>query len=178
MKKTFENYDKLTAGDVIKDKLKVFGLGIAGSIVCAIPYFVLLQFNVSSIALFILSGIGAMIFYAVFGKKDGRNVWDHLILIASTLIGSFIAFCTAYITHYAPLWTLEGHEDFSNFQKLWFALSHARVDYFEKGKLITDGGSFSIWTTLIAAFVFAIIGMYIAFIFVLISNNDKKKGKK
>lgn len=175
MKKTYENYDKLTAGDVIVDKLKVFGLGIAGAILCSIPYFVLLSLNISSIALFILTGMGATVFYAALGKKDGKNIFDHLILIIATLIATFLVFCISYLTHYAPMWTLDGREDMTSFEKLAYALTHAKFDYFEGGKLVTDSGTFSVFTMIIAAVIFAIVGIYIAFIFVAISNKKEKK---
>lgn len=179
MKKTFENYDKLTAGEKVAGKLKFAGWAILGALVGALPYFVLLQFGISSVFLYVLCGMGAMTFYAAFGKGNGKSFIDRTIVLISNLIGTFIAFCTTYITHYAPMWTLDGREDLSNVEKLFFELGHAHVDRIENGRLITDGGSFSFWTVLIAAGIFAVIGMYVALIFVLVSSrDDKKKGKK
>ena len=180
MSKTFEDYDKRTVGDVFAEKLKVLGLGLAGALVGGIPYFVLQLFKINSTAMLFMCGACAMIFFAAFGKSEVRKIVDRLILIVCAVFGSAVTIITLLLTVTLPPWNSPIESVTTPFQKLVYLFKHSRPDTIEDGKIFIDAyGNFSIWTVLIAGAIFAVVGMYIAFVFVVISRNgDNKKRKK
>ncbi len=174
MGKSFEDYDKITIGDRFAEKSKVFGLGFLGGVVGCLPYVILLTFGISSQIMYLISGACAMTFYAAFGKFDGRKFIDHVILVLTAILTSFLSQCFVYVTHYAAMWEIEGRE-MNNVQKLFYAIRHAHVDRIEGVKIVLEDGMFSLYSMFIIAEIISIIGLYIAFIFVAISRDGKKK---
>lgn len=176
MGKTFENYDKRTFKDVMVEFLKAFGWGLLGAIIGAIPYFVLHFVGYNSVLLFMLCGAGAMVFYAAFGKSEVRRAGELIALVLSTLVGAFVTLCTYLLTTTLPSWNCPDENATGVFSKLAYLFSHSRPDTIRDGKVLIDAyGSFSIWTVLISAFIFSLIGLFVAFIFVVISRNRKSK---
>ena len=76
----------------------------------------------------------------------------------ATVITNFM--CT--LIHYAPQMADIETRPMSNLGKAVYIYTHARLDTFSKEGLITDGGTFSIYTILFASIFFAIVGIYVA----------------
>lgn len=110
-------------------------------------------------------------------------------MVISMFLGLFAAQFVSYMLHYAPQWNLDGKE-MNVFQKTVFA--YFRYTGFDSMKInenrlyfVTDGGTLSVYTVLIAALIMAVIGMYGAFIFMHIgekrdaqNESGRKKGKR
>ncbi|MBP1587116.1 MAG: hypothetical protein ILO53_01780 [Clostridia bacterium] len=166
MPSKFDNYDKETASVKVIRFLKYFGIALGGGLVGALPYVVLqCALSVSSVFTMIFCGGGAMAFLAAFGRSRLSKVSDHIIVVLSTLLASFIANFACILIHFAPQFDVEGRK-MNVFQKAFFLLFHSKPDEITGQGLVTDGGSFSIYTILIASAVFAILGAYVVFLII------------
>lgn len=163
MAKSFENYEKETAGDKFKYWLRLTGIALAGALVGALPYAGLLcVLGVSSQAVMLLCGAGAVAFYVAIGNGKLNRFGAHAVLVPTTLVATVITNFMCTLIHYAPQMADIETRPMSNLGKTFYIYTHARLDTFSKEGLITDGGTFSIYTILFASIFFAIVGLYVA----------------
>jgi prolipoprotein diacylglyceryltransferase len=163
MAKSFENYEKETAGDKVKYWLKLVGIAFAGALVGALPYATLLcAMGVNSQAVMLLCGAGAVVFYIALGHGRLNRFGAHAVLVPTTLAATVITNFMCTLIHYAPQMADIETRPMSNLGKAVYIYTHARLDTFSKEGLITDGGTFSIYTILFASVFFAIVGIYVA----------------
>ena len=178
MGKSYQDYDKVTVSGRLLSLLRVFVLGVLGTLVGTLPAIILLCFfDINAGLLYLLTGCGCMIFYGTFLKKEDRWWPDHIVLILSLGIGVYVSQFVTYMLHYAPLWDLEGRE-MNRFQKALFAyFSHVKFDQLTLHGIITNDGALSVYTVLFTSLVTALIGMYATFLFIL-ANDRPGKSKK
>ena len=167
MPSKYDNYEKETASEKFVRFLKYFAIALGGGLVGALPYVVIqCAFSVSSVVTMVFCGGGAVAFLAGFAKSSLSKASDHIIIVLTTLISSFIANFLCILIHFAPRFDIDGRK-MNVFQKALFLLFHSRPDELTAQGLMTDGGSFSIYTILIASAVFAILGAYAVFLILL-----------
>lgn len=172
MSKSYEDYDKTTAGDRFAAGAKVFGLSLTGALVgCVIPFFLLCVFDIASAPLYVLAGCGAMIFYGIFISKDARRWYDHFLLILSVALGTFFVQFLTHVVYYSSLWEIEGRTMGALSKAVYMYFTHPFFDEITSKGIVTDSGSLSVYTFLIISFVCAVIGLYVTFLFVLASDN-------
>ena len=179
MSKSYQDYDKITASERILSLLRVFVLGVLGTLVGTLPAIILLCFfDINAGLLYLLTGCGCMLFYSMFLKKENRWWPDHIILPISLTIGVYISQFVTYMLHYAPMWNLEGQE-MNRFQKALFAyFKHAKFDQLTLHGIITDDGAFSVYTVFFTSLAVALVGMYATFLFVLANDREETSGKE
>lgn len=180
MGKSYQDYDKTTASDRILSLLRVFVLGVLGSLVGTLPAIIVICFfSINAGLFYLLTGCGCMVFYGTFFKKENRWWPDHIVLVLALFAGTFLSQFVTHILHYAPMWELQGRE-MNRFQKAFFV--YFQNGYFDQltreGNIITRDGGFSVYTVLIMYFVIALIGMYATFLFVLASDREGQPKKK
>jgi len=177
MARSFEDYDKVTVGDTFAAGAKVFGLTLAGALVgCVVPFFLLCAFDIVSAFLYILAGCSAMIFYGIFITKEARRWYDHLLLILSVGLATFFSQFLTHVVYYSSKWDIEGLSLGPLRKAVYIYFTHPVLDEITSKGIITDSGSLSVYTFLIISLVCAIVGIYVAFLFVLAS--DKNDGSK
>ena len=178
MSKSFENYDKVTAKDKAAVAARAFGLGFIGALIgCVLPVVLLCMFDIASAPMYAFAGCGAMVFYGVFLPEDERRWYDHISLIVSASLATFMAQFFTHVAYYSALWSLEGTE-MNAFQKATYVFfSKPAFNKITSEGIISDSGSLSVYTIYLISLVFVIIGMYIAYLFVLASDKEEKKKK-
>jgi putative flippase GtrA len=179
MGKSYLDYDKVTWKDVVLRYLKVCGLALGGALVGCIPVIVVINFfDWESYLLYFLAGVGAMIFYGIFFQKEDRRWYDHFGIVIFAFLGTLIGQIVNYFIYYAPQWVSPAFEKISYLERTIRAYFIAPVlDGMSSGKLMTDDGSFSVWTVYFISLAVVLIGIYVTFLFVLASD-DSEKNKK
>jgi putative flippase GtrA len=179
MGKSYLDYDKVTWKDVVLRYLKVCGLALGGALVGCIPVIVVINFfDWESYLLYFLAGVGAMIFYGIFFQKEDRRWYDHFGIVIFAFLGTLIGQILNYFIYYAPQWVSPAFEKISYLERTMRAYFIAPVfDGMSSGKLMTDDGSFSVWTVYFISLAVVLIGIYVTFLFVLASD-DSGKNKK
>ena len=179
MGKSYLDYDKVTWKDVVLRYLKVCGLALGGALVGCIPVIVVINFfDWESYLLYFLAGVGAMIFYGIFFQKEDRRWYDHFGIVIFAFLGTLIGQMVNYFIYYAPQWVSPAFEKISYLERTMRAYFIAPVfDGMSSGKLMTDDGSFSVWTVYFISLAVVLIGIYVTFLFVLASD-DSEKNKK
>jgi putative flippase GtrA len=179
MGKSYLDYDKVTWKDVVLRYLKVCGLALGGALVGCIPVIVVINFfDWESYLLYFLAGVGAMIFYGIFFQKEDRRWYDHFGIVIFAFLGTLIGQIVNYFIYYAPQWVSPAFEKISYLERTMRAYFIAPVfDGMSSGKLMTDDGSFSVWTVYFISLAVVLIGIYVTFLFVLASD-DSGKNKK
>ena len=179
MGKSYLDYDKVTWKDVVLRYLKVCGLALGGALVGCIPVIVVINFFYwESYLLYFLAGVGAMIFYGIFFQKEDRRWYDHFGIVIFAFLGTLIGQMVNYFIYYAPQWVSPAFEKISYLERTMRAYFIAPVfDGMSSGKLMTDDGSFSVWTVYFISLAVVLIGIYVTFLFVLASD-DSGKNKK
>ena len=144
-----------------------------------IPVIVVINFFYwESYLLYFLAGVGAMIFYGIFFQKEDRRWYDHFGIVIFAFLGTLIGQMVNYFIYYAPQWVSPAFEKISYLERTMRAYFIAPVfDGMSSGKLMTDDGSFSVWTVYFISLAVVLIGIYVTFLFVLASD-DSEKNKK
>ena len=160
----------------MKEKLgflgKVFLISLAGCLAGSIIFVAVTGFfNEAYGILYLLAGISTAAFYMNFIKEDQRTVATHIVTDFALIIGIFISQFANFMINYADMI----NDDFilgrtmGTLQKTFYV-------YFSKGgfnkffigengtpSIMTDQGSFYVWTLFIFYTLVAFIGMYIIF---------------
>ena len=180
MGKSYLDYDKVTWKDVVLRYFKVCGLSLGGALLGCIPVIAVINFfDWESYLLYVLAGVGAMVFYGVFFHKEDRRWYDHFGIVIFAALGTLLGQIINYMIYYAPQWVSPAFEKMGYFERTMKAYFIDPVfDGISAGKLMTDDGSFSGWTVYFISLAVVLIGIYVTFLFVLASDKPEKDNKR
>lgn len=179
MSRSYMDYDKETSGDKVKRYLKVCGLSFAGALIGCILIILLFCFlDWEYYALYFLAGMGAMVFYGAFMKKEERHWYDHFGVVITAFLATLLGQIVNYMIYYAPEWGSPAFSELSVFERTMQAyFTNPSFDTLANG-IVTDGGAFSVWSVYFISLIAVVVGLYVTFLFVLASDNPREKKSK
>ncbi|MBQ8828193.1 MAG: hypothetical protein IJZ90_03540 [Clostridia bacterium] len=182
----------------MKEKLsflgKVFLISLAGCLVGSVLFIAINKaFSEAHGLLYLVAGVSTAAFYLNFIDQKKRNAATHIITDIAVIIGVFISQLANFLICYSSMINddVVPGRTMNAFQKTFYV-------YFSKGgfnkifisdtgtpSVMTDEGSFYVWTLYVFYTIVALIGLYIIFGISKIieigaspKGNRKKKGKK
>lgn len=171
--KVVNETEKPGAGTVFK----LVMIGLAGGIVGAFPYAVLLcALDISSIAMMVLCGIGAVVFYLALGHGPMKCPHPYIILAADTVLAAAITNTVTNMIHYVPKVEIAGSK-MNYFEKLkyFYSFSFSHPDKITSQGFEVYEDAFAVPTVLTASIIFALIGAVAAFVGLKIYEYRKAK---